>query len=118
MLKEIKICKKIEDKKMKDIHDFYFSRYFKEICWYYGEDHIYIEEPGIIAAKIIQNPQRIVSIVQLDDGTQTLNQYQWNGKKHKSEPLPIQQKLKGFAEETIPNTVCLLTENDSIEVMI
>ena len=61
---------------MKDIHDFYFSRYFKEICWYYGEDHIYIEEPGIIAAKIIQNPQRIVSIVQLDDGTQTLNQYQ------------------------------------------
>lgn len=103
---------------MKEIHDFYFSRYFKEICWYYGEDQIYIEEPSIIVAKIIQNPQRIVSLVQLEDGTQTLNQYEWNGKKHKTELLHITQKLKGIAEASDPNTVCLLTDGDPIVIEI
>lgn len=99
---------------MKDIHDFYYSRYFKEICWYYGEDHIYIEEPGVIDAKILQTPQRIVSLVQAEDGTQTLNQYHWNGEKYQSEQLNVSNKISGFGEETDPLTVCLLTEDDPI----
>lgn len=83
---------------MNSIHDFYYSRYFKEICWYYGEDHIYIEELGLMEAKRSNNPNMVLSLVKSGNDEYRLNQYNYKGTLIQSYPFQSMRPIQGFAE--------------------